>query len=55
MNRIPVLDMKEIDSLAKDLGFVVRLDTQAQLCMKSTQPPLELVQDSFVHCRPPLS
>src|ERR1019366_10532546 len=27
MNRIPVLDVKEIDALAKNLGFVIRLDS----------------------------
>jgi hypothetical protein len=27
MNRIPVLNMKEVDSLTKNLGFVIQLDS----------------------------
>jgi len=46
--------MKEIDPLAKDLGFVIRLDSQTLPCVQPTQPPLQLVQDNLVHCEPPL-
>jgi hypothetical protein len=54
MNRIPVLDVKEIDPLAEYLRFVIRLNSQAQPCVQPTQPPLQLVQKSLVHCGPPL-
>src|SRR5665647_2519445 len=54
MNRIPVLNMKKGDALAKNLGFVIGLNSQALSCVQPTQPPLQLVQDSLVHCLQPL-
>jgi hypothetical protein len=50
MDRIPVLNMKKVDPLAKNLRFVIRVDSSAQSCVQPTQPPLQLVQHSFVHC-----
>jgi hypothetical protein len=29
MDRVPVLDMKKVDPLTKNLGFVVHLDPEA--------------------------
>jgi hypothetical protein len=54
MNRIPVLNMKEVEPLAENLGFVIRLDSQALSCVQPPQPPLQFVQDSLVHCLQPL-
>jgi hypothetical protein len=42
--------MKEVDPLTKDLGLVLHLDSQAQFCVRPTQPSLQLSQDSLVHC-----
>src|SRR5665213_1547689 len=33
MDRIPVLDVKEVYTLTEDLRFMVRLDSQSQSCM----------------------
>jgi hypothetical protein len=35
--------MKEGDALAKNLGFVISLNSQALSCVQPTQPPLKLV------------
>jgi hypothetical protein len=51
---MPVLNVKEVDPLAKDLGFVIRLDSQTLPCVQPTQPPLQLVHNNLVHCEPPL-
>src|SRR4051794_16203797 len=49
MDRTPVLNMKEVDPLTKNLGLVIHLDSQAQFCVQTTQPSLQLIQDSLVH------
>jgi hypothetical protein len=54
VDRIPVFKVKIVDSLAKNLGFVIRLDTQPLSCVQPTQPLLQLFQDRFVLARPPL-
>jgi hypothetical protein len=37
MDRTPVLNMKQVDSLTKNLGLVIHLDPQAQFCVQPTQ------------------
>src|SRR2546428_7547707 len=51
MDRIPVLNMKEVDPLTENLSFVIGLDPKAQFCVQPTQPLLQLAEDSFVHCQ----
>src|SRR5262245_66352847 len=51
MDRIPVLNMKQVDPLTDNLRVVISLDRYAQLCVQPTQPPLQLAEDSFIHCR----
>jgi hypothetical protein len=36
VDRIPVFNVKEVDPLAKNLGFVIRLDSQALSCVQPT-------------------
>src|ERR1700674_1362427 len=47
--RVPVLYMKEIDSLAKYLSLMVRLDSQALSCVQPSQTLLQFAQDRFAH------
>jgi hypothetical protein len=51
MDRIPVLNMKEVDPLTEDLRFVIGLDPKAQSCVQATQALLQLAENSFVHCQ----
>ena len=54
VNRIPVLDVKKSESLAKNLSLVVALNSQTLPCIKApTKALLELTQDGFVHCKQP--
>src|SRR5215471_2068160 len=53
VDRVPVLDMKEIEPLPEDLRFVIALDPQPLPRMKAPEPLLQLVQDIIVHCRYP--
>src|SRR5262249_37190836 len=53
MDRVPVLDVKEVEPLPEDLGLVIPLDSQPLPRVQASQPLLELVQDLIVHCRSP--
>jgi hypothetical protein len=41
VDRVPVLNVKEVDPLAKNLGFVIRLDSKALSRVQSAKPPLQ--------------
>jgi len=50
MNRIPVLDVEEIESLSENLGLVVGLNSQTLLRIDApAQTLLSLTQDGFGH------
>ena len=49
ISRVPVLDVKEVEALAEELRFMVRLDSQS---LPRVQPPetfLQFKQDFFIH------
>ena len=54
MDRVPIFNVKEVQPLAKNLSFMIRLDAQSHFCVLSPQPPLQLVQISIIHCALPL-
>jgi hypothetical protein len=45
MDRIPVLDMKEVDALAENARLMVGLDSQPLARMQPPQAALQLVQN----------
>ena len=49
VDRVPVLDVKEIETLPEDLSLVIALDTQPLPRVKTSEPLLQLVQDIIVH------
>src|SRR5215208_5572638 len=49
MDRIPVLYVKEEETLAEDLRLVVRLDLQTLSCVYRPETFLQFAQDIFVH------
>src|SRR5665647_974010 len=49
MNRIPVLDVKECQALAEQLGFVIGLDSEPLLGMHASEPLLQFRQKIPVH------
>src|SRR5271157_5217510 len=55
MDRIPVLDVKEVDALAEDLRLVVRLDSKSQSRVQRSETLLQFQQDFLVHQEPSLN
>lgn len=53
MNRVPVLDMKEIEALAEYLRLVILFDAEALPCVQTPQPSLQFAEDIIVHGKPP--
>ena len=52
MNRIPIFDVEESESLTKNLSFVVGLDPETLFGIKPpTKPLFQRAQDGFNHCR----
>jgi hypothetical protein len=49
MNRVPVLDVEEIEPLAEDLRLVVGFNPEALLGMKRPEAPLQIGQDILAH------
>jgi hypothetical protein len=49
VNRIPILDMKEVEALTEHLGLVVGFNSQALSCVQPSQPLLQPAQDGFAH------
>src|ERR1700676_4400377 len=49
MDRIPVLYVKEEETLAEDLPLVVHLDPQTLSCVQRSETFLQFAQDIFVH------
>jgi hypothetical protein len=49
MNRVPVLDVEEIEPLAENLRLVVGFDSQALLGMKRPEAPLQIGEDILAH------
>src|SRR5919201_4993384 len=50
MDRIPILDMKEVEPLAENLSLVIRFDPQALPCIyPPAQAVLKFTQHAFDH------
>jgi hypothetical protein len=49
VNRIPILDVKEIEAAAEDAQFMVGLDAQALARVQASQTPLQKLQVFIVH------
>jgi hypothetical protein len=41
VDRVPVFNVKEVDPLAKNLGFVIRLDSKALSRVQPAKSPLQ--------------
>jgi hypothetical protein len=49
VNRIPILDVKEIDAAAKDARLVITFDAEPLSRMRTAKAPLQLKEDIVVH------
>ena len=49
MNRVPVLNVEEIDSLTKDLRLMVFLDSQTLFCVRGSKTLFQFIRDCIIH------
>jgi hypothetical protein len=50
-NRVPILDVKEIDPLPENLGLVIRLYSQTLSCIQPPKPLLQFALSVIIHWR----